>query len=566
MDSTGACLNLRGLSSRKTGAASVVTSEKISGKKLKTDRTGRILLAIILALALSVILFTFEDYGIGWDESVYAEYGEMVVAYFRSGLLDQRCNNFIDLKYYGSLFEATVSSIYLFAGKWKYEIRHFCTALTALLALAGVMKLGRMFSNPMIAVWSAISLIMLPRFYGHAFINSKDIPFAAFFVWAMVAMSLLFSRKESIAALTAFTGLTIGLALSVRVGGFLLFCFLGAGAFFYFVTHVTPSKCRQMFSANRLNLLIVAASIISIAWFVMIAFWPWAHGGIISNPIAAFTMATNFHIAYPVLFGGKLLMSNQLPWDYLPRYLLITTPPTLLFFSVIGLVRCIALIRRKAPETDGLLCFWIVLWFFFPIFFVIASKPNIYDGIRHFLFILPALAIMSGIGISWIPDLFPKPARVYVQSAAFILLILPAMDLIDLHPYQMTYFNAFAGGLENAGKKYETDYWTTSYKEAIQWINKQTDETDAEKSVVNVLVAGNNYNRPCAEYYRSPHLSIRMIFPIHRQKSLPPGIDYYVSTTRYNFHLNFPNAPVVHTIGRRGAVFTVIRKKPASHE
>lgn len=528
------------------------------GGRTKIRATGLVWPAMIFVLALSVVLLTFDDYGVSWDESVYAEYGEMALAYFASGFSDRRCNTFLDLKYYGALFEMASSSIYLLAGEWKYEIRHLCVALTALFALAGVMKYGRGFSNPEIAVWAALSLMMLPRFYGHAFINSKDIPFAAFFVWAMAAMAVLFRPGGSAVVPAAFTGLAIGLALSVRVGGYLLFCFLGAGLLFCFLARRTAPECCPLVADRGLkDLILTVFWMVSIAWAVMVAFWPWAHEGPVSNPVAAMKMAMNFHVAYPVWYDGRMVMSDRLPWHYLPRYLLITTPPAILGFATLGMARCILVIRRRVPADDGVRSFLVLLWFLFPVFFVVATGPNIYDGIRHFLFVLPALAILSGVGVSW--ALSPLPVRTggCARAAAAVLLLLPVGDLVALHPYQMTYFNAFAGGLEEAGKHYETDYWTTSYREAIQWINARS---DPEKGPVCVVAAGNDYNRPCAEYYRAPHLSVRMVFPVHGQKALPPGIDYYVGTTRYGFHRNFPDDPVVHAVGRKGAVFTVIRK------
>ena len=35
--------------------------------------------------------------------------------------------------------------------------------------------------------------------------------------------------------------------------------------------------------------------------------------------------------------------------------------------------------------------------------------------------------------------------------------------------------------------------------------------------------------------------------------------DYYIATTRYGYHQRYPDSPIVHEIGRDGAVFSVIR-------
>jgi hypothetical protein len=50
-------------------------------------------------------------------------------------------------------------------------------------------------------------------------------------------------------------------------------------------------------------------------------------------------------------------------------------------------------------------------------------------------------------------------------------LALVLFDLITLHPYQTCYFNRLlAGGLAQAGKKFDTDYWGQSYQAGAQWI------------------------------------------------------------------------------------------------
>jgi hypothetical protein len=81
--------------------------------------------------------------------------------------------------------------------------------------------------------------------------------------------------------------------------------------------------------------------------------------------------------------------------------------------------------------------------------------PNVYDGIRHFLFILPAMAIFAGIGASAFLNLFPTLYRkiAFVLLGIFII-FLTTLNHVTLHPYQMTYFNVFTGGVQKAWKKY----------------------------------------------------------------------------------------------------------------
>jgi hypothetical protein len=141
-------------------------------------------------------------------------------------------------------------------------------------------------------------------------------------------------------------------------------------------------------------------------------------------------------------------------------------------------------------------------------------------------------------------------------------LVTQAATIVRLHPYQMTYFNALAGGVGGAAGHYETDYWLTSYKEAIEWI--ETQPHDAGRPV-RVLVAANENSCWCAGYFAADGLSIEITLTGGQQGDLPDGVDYYVGTSRAAMDANFPAARIVHQIGREGAVFTAIKRGAAGN-
>jgi hypothetical protein len=294
----------------------------------------------------------------------------------------------------------------------------------------------------------------------------------------------------------------------------------------------------------------------------MVSFWPWAHESIFLNPLKAFKTLSDFTISYPVFFNGQTLQSNHLPWYYLPKFILITTPPFFLLFALIGLFWGLSNQIKKTDSNYRFLSFITHLWFFFPIVYFILKTPNVYDGLRHFLFILPAFSIIAGCGAVWIIRHFTRYSKIMMGSMIALLLLLPASDLVRLHPYQMTYFNFFSGGLAKASKKYETEYWTSSYKEAIEWIKKNSNKADT----IHLLVAGDSYNYLSASYYRAPEMDIKMCSQSGIKNHLPPNIDYYIATTRWNLDKNFPFDPIVHTIGRDDAIFTIIKKNKRRFE
>jgi hypothetical protein len=155
---------------------------------------------------------------------------------------------------------------------------------------------------------------------------------------------------------------------------------------------------------------------------------------------------------------------------------------------------------------------------------------------------------------------FDRPLARWSLAIVFAgALTTQASSIVRLHPYQMTYFNCLAGGVRGAAGQYETDYWLTSYKEAIEWIEMQPASPDGRKT--RVLVAANENSRWCAAYFAGQRLKIETTLTGGQSGDLPPGIDYYIGTSRSGMDQNFSEATIVHRVGRAGAVFTTIKQR-----
>jgi hypothetical protein len=519
---------------------------------------------LFLVLALTFLLL-FQDYGVTWDEKVQFEYGVRALRYYTSGFTDQSCNSYYDLYLYGPLFEMLCAAVYKLIGGYKYEIHHFLIAVCTLLTLAGIYRLTGFIFRPFARLLTVIILSTMPHFFGHAFFNPKDIPFACTFSWAMVAVSRLLIMENARGKDFCLTGLAIGLALSVRVGGLLLFAFLGAGLLMKLWQRGTSegSGSRPPVDIGKIGRFAAGLALLTVtAWFVMVFFWPWTHANPFIRPLEAFRNTTAFHSVLPVLFEGRYSLSSQLPWYYLPKSLSITTPPFILAFFAAGLGMFILHQIKSAGDEKSLVIFLVEMWFFFPVLYVICRRPNIYDGIRHFLFILPAMAVIAAAGADGVKIFLSKYVsgpRV-ITVLVIVMVLQPLGDMVSLHPYQMTYYNFLVGGTNGAEERYETDYWASSYKEGAEWINRRAAEA-GEKKIALVVIA-NEYSLECAAYYLDPRVTVFKVWSKHDR--LPPAFDYLMATTRFFAHHRFDFLPVAHVVGRQGAAFTVIRTGPGS--
>ena len=99
-----------------------------------------------------------------------------------------------------------------------------------------------------------------------------------------------------------------------------------------------------------------------------------------------------------------------------------------------------------------------------------------YDGLRHFLYILPFLSLIPALTI-YLMILKIKKTR--IKFFSFILsffIILCLFKFFSLTPYQYTYLNLFTGKAKNHYTKFENDYWNVSLKELIKKSNFLNDD------------------------------------------------------------------------------------------
>jgi hypothetical protein len=172
-----------------------------------------------------------------------------------------------------------------------------------------------------------------------------------------------------------------------------------------------------------------------------------------------------------------------------------------------------------------------------------------YDGLRHFLFILPPIFIFTGFAFEF---LLEHITPYWLYAGTVLLLLLPgAAGILRLNPYEYTYYNSFIGGTDGAFRQLETDYWLTCYKEAVEKLNQTTDEP------INLYVHREAY---IAAYYAEENISVQELRGA--LANVGPG-DYVLVNTRTNEDRRvFRDAQPMEQIGRGDALFCVIKQIP----
>ena len=111
-----------------------------------------------------------------------------------------------------------------------------------------------------------------------------------------------------------------------------------------------------------------------------------------------------------------------------------------------------------------------------PLVIAMVKRPALYNGIRHFIFVIPPMTVLAGLafanGMNWLRENRRSWQPVAVAVFAFGLL-LPLGEMIRLHPYQYTHFNHIAGTVRSADNYFMLDYWGLALKQASDGLREE---------------------------------------------------------------------------------------------
>ena len=467
-----------------------------------TSLDGHDVATVILLAALVVLAFlTFRDYAISNDEPVQHHYGELILRYYASGFHDRSVFNFENLYLYGGLFDIIAVGLSHVLPLDPYALRHILCALIGVSGIGAAALTARLIAGPRAGLIAAIALSVCGAWYGTMFNHTKDIPFAAAMTGAMlvlirIAHALPRPRAGDVAAF----GLLAGAALGMRSLGLLLLIYVGVAIALYlprpfYLPRSWLDRAGRRFVVE--SLLRIAPGLL-LVYAVMILAWPWAALAPL-NPIRGLFAFSQFHYDIRTVLDGKIYEMAHVPRLYVPTYILIRVPVLMLFGAMLGLVLALrsslAAVSAQARHRDIVLIGMAVI---FPLACQVIWDGPAFTGLRHFLFVIPALAVIAGIGLDAAVTALATRSRVLALaclaaiSAGFAW---NAATLVELHPYEYLFYNPLVGGLQGASRRYVTDYWFASMPEAIHRLEAYVRHTghaglDGRPPVYAVAVCG----------------------------------------------------------------------------
>ena len=443
-----------------------MTSLPVGSRRLRLATLGFFVAFLLLGLAV------FRDYGISWDEIPTRQFGIMYVTHQvpdLPALNAQRLENGPAYERFGPLFEIILvrAETLMFHADVRtvFFMRHLVTFLLFYLGVVFFHRLCRERFGGWLALVGCLGLVLSPQLFSHAFYNIKDISFLALFVGSMLTLRHVVERPDRPTMVYHIANTVV--LLGARV----------LGVFAMLLTGLAAIARRPDFR-TLLYLIgygVLVALLLPLVWPVL-----WIdYADIVRNAVLGTTTNPYFKTD---LFRGQQISASHLPWDYVPTWIMITTPIAVLVLFIAGMVSSVASFAKRPWEyvrgtRQGDLT--VLAWFFLPVVGCVVLKPIMYDAWRHLFFVYPALVYIALLGVEAIVGravrVVGESRRRSVHGAAAVALLLAmapvATFMIRNHPFEHVYFNRLAGAdMQQVKQRYELDYWGLSYRKALEYI------------------------------------------------------------------------------------------------
>jgi len=385
---------------------------------------------VALALLALVVLLTFQDYGISTDEEVQNIYGHKLLEFYASGMVDHGAFQFKDLYLYGGLFDVISALLAQWSPVGEYETRHLLCGLLGVVGVAGAWRLARLLGGPRAGFLALLLMASSAAYFGAMFNNTKDVPFAAGMIWGLYGCTRIILQLPRPRWTTVLKlGLVVGLALGIRVGGLMVVGCLGAGIAVWLVIAATTGGWRTAGPA-ALGIAWRLLPAIPVCYGLMALFWPWAALSPL-NPIRALEEFSRFPIHIPTVVDGQVVWSTDPPPLYLPIYLGVKLSEPVLFGLALALLLLGSWLvsgaawrawREQRAELVRLVTKWlpVVLLALVPVLIFMVLRPTIYNGMRHFMFLVPALVVIAAVAWDRLLLLIERRGRGLALAAASV--------------------------------------------------------------------------------------------------------------------------------------------------
>lgn len=440
-----------------------------------------LLMCIYIIIGVSIV----NDYSVSTDEpnerrTMYINLNYVMTLFGKEPMDVPELDSYID-KYYGiflqmptALFEAGHKGL-----QYIFHCRHLYTFGVCMIGcIVFYLLCKKIFASRLLALLGTAMIALYPRFFAEQFYNIKDMLFVAAYMLAMWATYIVVEGNFTLKKIIIFSFVS-ALATNVRIVGIvfvlLMFGYMWAGCILEKIYTVGYYKLTW----KRTMLVSVAIMAFYLAFLVLM--YPVAWESPIDTIVDIFTKFSNYDDwSGAIVFMGKIISKEELPWNYIPVWMLISIPIwyILLFFMTAILTVCKVLLKIRKKNKLVNLFFqykyfvWCALLAIVPMVAVWVKHATLYSGWRHCYFLLPPLVLFILHGVDFIIKRANKGCRIAALTLIILGIAFQVRWICINHPYEMVYFNSIG---KNWASDFDRDYWHMAELQAYEWIMENDD-------------------------------------------------------------------------------------------
>ena len=437
--------------------------------------------ALVALLGLSAVVASYVGVfvgGIGWDVEFDVGAYLQVVQLDSLGSLDDAYARIVyTSEFYGLLLPQVAELLWDPLGlpgvfePGNLQAYQLLGAINVSLAVAGAAAVAfaiwTVFRSPLAATFAWALVVSMPLYAGLASIDWKDVPIAVgvslLSTGLVVSLSLSTSKRRMVGGLL-FSSAGAIVAVASRPGAWIIISLIALCALA--ILGVVKSIQRSI-GDFRAPLISVGTASLATAIFLWLTN-PIARLGVLQWLLDAAVVSQNNPWWGVVRTNGIDVNAANLPLWYPAAWLAAQLPLLTLFAVLIAALFALgSLVSWQAAPSRRELILMIPLFVQSIIApaLIVSTRPVIYDGIRHLLFLVPALVAVSAITVVGLERL---TQRGHVQSvraipAVFAVVVVAASVWAILRwlPYEYAFTNPVAGR-DTQSRDWELDYWGVS--------------------------------------------------------------------------------------------------------
>jgi len=398
-------------------------------------------------------------------------------------------------------------------------------------------------------VFSALALVLMPNLFGFAHFAMTDMPLTA--LWFLTVFCFWKGLKDWRWSLVL--GVVWGLAMATKFPAFLIPIPLLLWAHLYH---------RRSYHNNVFSMIFLSP-------IVMVILQPYLwHKTLMRIAIFLYESVSRGYrpeTNYAIFFYDNIYTTSTVPWYYPFFMTIVTIPEVILAPCLIGLIALI----WTSPQRETM-----VLFLFNAVFILVLGLiPGavLHDVNRLMLPVLPFFVCLATYGF-FVPARYlmerfqtlsvlqgiQHPRAKLIGIVMLLILFLPALDLFNYHPYQLSYYNRLVGGVRGAYQRgLEVTYLMEAFTpDFLGSLNREL----PQNAVVNasfanfMLIHYQKENRLRRDIQITSKRDFDYYILLNRQNALPKGDRLLIRNNRNTFaSVQLRGTPLISVYRMEGA-------------